>query len=450
MTENARHFFGTDGIRGLANEFLTPELTLNLAMAAGTVLKGGASHPKVLIGKDTRQSGDMLEAALAAGFASLGWDVEILGVVPTPAVAWLVTQRQASMGAMISASHNPAPDNGIKFFSANGFKLSDGVEHRIEAMMSKAGWQRQPGKGVGRIRHLSADAWEPYVDFLLSTDLPEFKRLKIGVDLAHGAMVEVAPAVFNCLELEVHYLHRAPDGMNINDNCGSTHLEPLKDFVRAQNLDLGIAFDGDGDRCLVVGPNGEDIDGDRVMYLCSQYLPHLADETAVVATVMSNLGLELALKAAKRQLLRTSVGDRYVLEQMERDGHLLGGEQSGHLIFRQYQVTGDGLLTALQLLNAITRSGKTLPELLTEIPTYPQLLKNVVVKPQWQRGWPEHEGLKTAISAAEARLEGTGRLLVRASGTEPKLRVMAEGQDQTLVDSVVDDLVSLIKAEMGA
>lgn len=445
-----RHWFGTDGVRGLANQLLTPELALKLALATGTVLRDpDQSKPRVLIAKDTRQSGDMLEAALAAGFTSLGWDVELLGVVPTPALAWLVPQRQCRMGAMISASHNPAIDNGLKFFAADGSKLSDQTEARIEAVMANENWQRPPGDQVGRITQLAASAWEPYLAFLLGCDLPDLKPFRIAVDLANGAMVTLAPAVFARLGLQVEYLSQQPDGININAACGSTHLEPLKQYVQAHQLDLGLAFDGDGDRCLAVGPQGQDIDGDRILYFCSTYLPHLQPERAVVATVMSNLGLEKALARHDKQLIRTSVGDRYVLEAMDAAGHLLGGEQSGHLLFRHFQVTGDGLLTALQLLSAIQRADKPLSELLAEIPQYPQLLKNVVVKPQWQKSWQEHTGLQSAIRAAEAELDGTGRLLVRASGTEPKLRVMAEGQDMALVNKVVNQLIQLIEAEMA-
>ncbi|MEZ0374608.1 MAG: phosphoglucosamine mutase, partial [Candidatus Sericytochromatia bacterium] len=382
-------------------------------------------------------------------FTSVGWDVELLGVMPTPTVAWLVPHRNLPMGVMISASHNPAQDNGIKFFGPKGTKLDDATEARIEEVMLAKSWHRPSGTAVGRISRHQRDAWEPYIDFLLATDLPEFRPMKLAVDLANGAMFELAPAVFTCLELNVSYLYRHPDGQNINANCGSTNLEPLKHFVREHEFDLGLAFDGDGDRCLAVGPDGQEIDGDRMMYLCSRYLPHLKDEKAVVATVMSNLGLEQALAGCGRELIRTAVGDRYVLEAMQAGGNLLGGEQSGHLIFAKYQITGDGLLTALQLLHAIQRSGKPLSELLTEVPQYPQLLKNVVVKPQWQRGWVEHEGLQAAISAAEVELAGSGRLLVRASGTEPKLRVMAEGKDMDQVQNVVDRLVKLIKTEMG-
>lgn len=451
MTElPPRQYFGTDGVRGEANRRLTPELALGLAMAAGTVLHAGVRQPKVLIAKDTRQSGDMLEAALAAGFSSLGWEVELLGVVPTPTLAWLVPQRGCTMGAMISASHNPAIDNGIKFFGADGFKLKDAIESEMEAVMAAQAWQRPDGIGVGRIHALEATAWEPYVDFLLGCDLPDFGPLKLAVDLANGAMVSVAPAVFNCLDLSVKYLFQHPDGHNINAGCGSTDLGPLQAYVREHQLDLGLAFDGDGDRCLAVGPDGQLIDGDKLLYLCRRYLPHLAQQSTVVATVMSNLGLEQALAGLGVTLERTAVGDRYVLEAMEAGGHLLGGEQSGHLLFRRFQVTGDGLMTALQLLSALSRAGRPLVQLLAEVPEYPQLLRNVVVAPQWQTGWREHASLQAAIAAAEARLAGTGRLLVRASGTEPKLRVMAEGQDGTLVEAVVGELVALIQRDMTA
>jgi phosphoglucosamine mutase len=443
-----RHWFGTDGVRGVANERLSPELALKLASGAAQVLAAGsAQRPVALIGKDTRQSGDMLESALAAGFAAMGWDVELLGVVPTPAVAWLTQQRGAQLGAMISASHNPAPDNGIKFFDHTGHKLPDAIEAAIEAAMDQTP-SRQTGSGVGRIRTLPAAACQPYLDHLQQSDLSDLKPLRIAVDLAHGAMVELAPALFDRLGLQAHYLHQEPDGMNINHDCGSTHLEALQAYVRENHLDLGVAFDGDGDRCLAVGPAGQLIDGDQMLYLCRRYLPVLQHEGTVVATVMSNLGLEQALKALDCRLLRTAVGDRYVLEAMQAGQHALGGEQSGHLIFAPYQSTGDGLLSALQLMNAVVRSGKSLAELLAEMPQYPQLLKNVVVSAHWQQHWPEHAGLQAAAQAASARLADQGRLLLRASGTEPKLRVMAEGADAQLVTAVVNELCDLIAAEM--
>lgn len=445
-----RHWFGTDGIRGLANQKLTPELALNLAMAAAEVLhEEQEEQPVVLIGKDPRQSSDMLESALAAGFASMGCRVELLGVVPTPAVAWLIQEREATMGAMISASHNPASDNGIKFFNQQGFKLSDQTEIAIETHLDQGPGVRQTGQGVGRIISLSPLAREAYFEHLLDSDLMEFKPMNVAVDMANGAMSDVAPMVLNRLGLNWHWLHRDPDGMNINENCGSTYLEPLAKYVKEHNLDLGIAFDGDGDRCLAVGPQGEIIDGDLMMYLSSTYLPKLSKDTKVVATVMSNLGLEKSLQKQGKTLLRTGVGDRYVLEAMLNEDLAMGGEQSGHLIYLDYQVTGDGLLSALQLINAIQHADKPLSELLQEMPVFPQVLKNVMIKPEWHHRWQEHEGLQQAIQEANADLEGHGRLLVRASGTEPKLRVMAEGDNSEQVETIVNRLVQLVRLELG-
>lgn len=444
-----RTLFGTDGVRGVANQQLTPELAMQLAMAAATVLRH-AEHPLVLIGKDTRQSGDMLEMALAAGFASAGCDVHLLGVVPTPAVAWLVRHEGAMMGAMISASHNPAPDNGIKFFAGTGSKLPDATELEIEKVIAQQNWLRVTGPQVGRVSQAQPAEIEPYLQGLIASVSQPLKGLRVVLDTAHGAMFELAPRVFQALGVEFELLHAAPTGMNINEGCGSTHLEPLRQAVQAGGYDLGLAFDGDGDRCLAVGPQGQDIDGDAILYLCSRYLPAYQSESAVVATVMSNLGLEKALQASNKQLIRAAVGDRYVLEAMQAGPHKLGGEQSGHVIFHDLQVTGDGLLTALQLLSAVQASGKPVAEVLSEIQTYPQLLKNVVVQPQWHHRWPEHPGLQAAIRQAEQTLAGNGRLLVRASGTEPKLRVMAEGQDPQLVEQVVGQLTALIQQEMSA
>lgn len=449
-----RKLFGTDGIRGVANAQLTPQLAMQLGQSAAAVLASEHPRPRVLIACDTRQSGDMLEAALAAGFSSAGCDVELLGVLPTPALAWLVREGDVQLGAMISASHNPAPDNGIKLFSGSGSKLSDATEAQIESglhhpeRLSEV-CQAITGDRVGRIvRRDPQEAVKPYLEALLQQVSVDLTGMKLALDTAHGAMYQVAPAAFAALGMAPPVLFAKPDGMNINLNCGSTHLEALKEYVVANGLDLGIAFDGDGDRCLLVGPEGQMLDGDFILYLCSRYLPAYASEQAVVATVMSNLGLEKALQTQDRQLLRTAVGDRYVLETMQSEGFLLGGEQSGHIIFGDIQVTGDGLLTALQTLQAIQRSGKPLSELLTEVQTCPQLLKNVVVESHWQRHWHEHNGFQTEIAKAENQLADTGRLLIRASGTEPKLRVMAEGTDGALVEQVVNHLVHYIQEEM--
>lgn len=449
-----RKLFGTDGVRGLANAQLTPQLAMHLGQSAAAVLASEHPRPRVLIACDTRQSCDMLEAALAAGLSSAGCDVELLGVLPTPALAWLVRHEDVQLGAMISASHNPAADNGIKLFSGEGSKLSDATEAQIELglhhpeRLSEV-CQSITGDRVGRIRRReSMVAVQPYLEALLQQISTDLKGLKLALDTAHGAMYQVAPAAFQKLGMEPPVLFAKPDGMNINLNCGSTHLEALQAYVQANQLDLGIAFDGDGDRCLLVGPEGQMLDGDFILYLCSRYLPAYANESAVVATVMSNLGLEKALAAQNKALLRTAVGDRYVLEAMQTEGHALGGEQSGHIIFGDIQVTGDGLLTALQTLQAIQYSGKSLPELLDEVKTCPQILKNVVVESHWQRHWHEHEGFQSEIAQAEKALEGEGRLLIRASGTEPKLRVMAEGEDATKVEQVVNHLVQYIQDEM--
>lgn len=444
-----RVLFGTDGVRGLANEMLTPELALEIAMAAAAVLPATPER-LVLIGKDTRQSGDMLEAAMAAGFASAGCQVKLLGVVPTPAVAWLVQAQGAMLGAMISASHNPAPDNGIKLFAASGSKLSDDQEFELEKRIRQRSWQRCTGAAVGRIQYqVEASEIEPYLAHILSLSTHDLSSLKLAIDIGHGAMVYLAPALFERLGMQVQILNTQPDGMNINENCGSTHLEPLKEVVRSQGLDLGIAFDGDGDRCLAVGPQGQEIDGDRILYWCSQYLPAYREQKTVVATVMSNLGLEKALEKSGKRLLRTGVGDRYVLEAMSNGKHTIGGEQSGHVIFADQQVTGDGLLTAVNLLNALQASGKSVSDLLAEFTPYPQVLKNVRVQDRWHHTWMDHQQLRTAIKKVEQELGQTGRLLVRASGTEPKIRVMAEGPDAEQIDRCVDQLVDLIQAEMG-
>ncbi len=444
-----RVLFGTDGVRGLANDKLTPELAFEIAMAAASVLPTTKGR-QVLIAKDTRQSGDMLEAAMAAGFTSAGCQVKLLGVAPTPAVAWLVQQQGAMLGAMISASHNPAPDNGIKLFSASGSKLSDEQEIKLEKSIRLRQWKRATGAEVGRIQyHCEASEMEPYLNHIANQSTHDLSSLKVAVDIGHGAMVQLAPVLFKRLGIPVQFLHTQPDGMNINDNCGSTHLESLKACVQSQGLDLGIAFDGDGDRCLAVGPQGQEIDGDRILYWCSQYLPAYRDQDTVVATVMSNLGLEKALEASGKRLLRTGVGDRYVLEAMEKGQHRMGGEQSGHVIFSDQQVTGDGLLTAINLLNALQASGQSVNDLLAEFSPYPQVLKNVRVQDRWHNTWMDHQQLQAAMKSVEQQLGQTGRLLVRASGTEPKLRVMAEGSDSEQIHACVDQLVDLIQREMG-
>lgn len=446
-----RHYFGTDGVRGVANRDLTPELALKLAQAFVLTLPDQEKPPLVLIGKDTRRSGDMLEAAMVAGFTSVGCQVELLGVVPTPAVAWLVRAGEAAGGVMISASHNPAPDNGLKFFNGAGEKLSDEREMAIEALLDDATAleaARPVGAALGSLVPSSPESLQPYIEALSATAPVSLKGVKILLDTAHGATCHLAPLLFEHLGLDVTVIHNAPDGLNINEGCGSTHLGPLKAALSHGNYDLGIAFDGDGDRCLAVSPDGQEIDGDKILYLCARFLPALQDQPTVVATVMSNLGFEKALEKQGKLLLRTQVGDRYVLEAMKAQNLQLGGEQSGHVIFLQHQITGDGLLTALQLLCAWKLSGQNWESLLADVPSYPQLLKNVVVSAEAHRHWQDNPVLKSAIAACEAEMGQTGRILVRASGTEPKIRVMAEGESQALVESVVGQLVAVVEREM--
>ncbi|PIQ23326.1 phosphoglucosamine mutase [bacterium (Candidatus Blackallbacteria) CG17_big_fil_post_rev_8_21_14_2_50_48_46] len=447
-----RKLFGTDGVRGLANRDLTPEMALQLAQAFIQTLPAQETAPRVYIGKDSRLSGDMLEAALIAGFTSLGCQVETLGVVPTPAVAWVVRHSDAAGGVMISASHNPAPDNGLKFFNSKGEKLSDERELAIETLLKNplslaAG--RPTGAGVGTVSQASPLTLKPYLEALMATLPVSLKGTRVLLDTANGATSFIAPTLFKeNLGMQVDVLNHTPDGLNINQDCGSTHLEVLKTALKTGDYDLGIAFDGDGDRCLAVTPEGQEIDGDKILYFCARYLPELQTQTEIVATVMSNLGFEKALEKAGKHLLRTQVGDRYVLEAMREKNLALGGEQSGHVIFLKHQITGDGLLTALQLLSAWKLSQKSWAELLAEVPSYPQLLKNVVVSASAHRTWQENPVLQAAIETCTRQMEGEGRILVRASGTEPKIRVMAEGRELHTVHAVVDELVAVVEKEL--
>jgi phosphoglucosamine mutase len=445
-------YFGTDGIRGLANQELQPELAFRLGRAVADVLVGESSgRPVFFIGRDTRRSGSMLEAALAAGLASAGVDVELLGVVPTPAVAWLVARHGAAAGAMISASHNPAPDNGIKLFSASGHKLPDAVEARIEALLDAPldTLPRPTGEGVGVVTSRE-DRIETYVQHLLTQAGSRFEGKRVVLDVGHGAATALAPRVLRMLGAEVTVLHDAPDGDNINRGCGSTHLEVLQQAVLGGSCDLGIAFDGDADRMLAVDERGRIVDGDRLLLIALRHgletgrypLPR------VVATVMSNLGFEEAVRNLGGELVRTPVGDRYVLEAMREQGILLGGEQSGHVIFLDANTTGDGLLSAVRLLAAVVAAGNRLSELADTMVDYPQILRNVRVRST--AGWQEHAVIREAIAVATSELEGVGRVLVRASGTEPLIRIMVEARDATLVESTVTRLADVITAALEA
>lgn len=441
-------YFGTDGVRGLANQDLTPELAFKLGRCVGSRLVGlGAANdrerPFVFIGRDTRRSGGMLEGALAAGFCSVGLDVWLLGVVPTPAVAWLTRNRNASAGIMISASHNPAPDNGIKVFSGEGFKLPDAIEESVEDLLDapEDRLPRPTGTLLGQV-HRKLDLAVDYVAALEAVVPEGLEGLRVAIDCAHGAASAIAPRVLAGLGVELTVLGDSPDGDNINLGVGSTHMGALIEEVVQGKHHLGLAFDGDADRCLAVDHTGQVVDGDQIMFICRRYLAQKGRLTSpdVVATVMSNLGFEEAVQADGGKVLRTRVGDRYVLEEMQKRGIQLGGEQSGHIIFLDRNTTGDGIMTGLHLMAAIRSEGQTLHDLAKQMPLYPQLLRNIRVGSI--AGWQDHPKVKAAIAAAEARLVGQGRLLVRASGTEPLIRVMAEARDHDLVTSVVASLIT--------
>jgi phosphoglucosamine mutase len=444
--------FGTDGVRGLANKDLTPELAFDLGRAGAAYLRAQSNeaHPTVVVGKDTRRSGDMLEAALCAGICSVGVNVKRLGVVPTPGVAWLTRQTGAVAGVMISASHNPSPDNGIKFFGPTGFKLPDAVEDAIEAMIRDAGTMPRPvGEALGRIVD-APELTEQYAGYVAGL-LPEggLGGLKLVVDCGHGAAYEIAPRVLRQLGAEVITLHVEPDGDNINRACGSTHLGLLQEAVVAARADLGLAFDGDADRLLAVHHEGGQVDGDRLMLICLRWLvaQRRLATPSVVATVMSNLGFEEAVRDLGGELVRAKVGDRYVLEEMQARDIRIGGEQSGHLIFLDDNTTGDGLISALRLLEAVRGSGRSLRELAADMVSYPQLLHNLRVAKL--AGWQDNAGIRAAVEAGEAELGKSGRILLRASGTEALLRLMVEGKDQAQIEAIAERIAKVIYHELS-
>ena len=444
-----RKYFGTDGIRGTVGQApITPDFVLRLAHAVGQVLKaqapaGQTSHPTVLIGKDTRISGYMLESALESGFNSAGVDVVLLGPLPTPGVAYLTRAQRASLGVVISASHNPFEDNGIKFFSAQGTKLPDSWELAVEAALEQAPvWARSDQ--LGKSRRLD-DAAGRYIEFCKSTfanDL-SLRGLKVAVDAAHGAAYHIAPKVFHELGAEVVAIGCAPDGLNINKGVGATHPEALVQAVREHHADFGIALDGDADRLQVVDADGRLYNGDELLYLMADdRLGRDEHVPGVVGTLMTNMAVEVALTKRGVQFLRAKVGDRYVLEELERHHWTLGGEGSGHLLALDKHTTGDGLISSLQVLQACVRSGKTMAELLRVVTLFPQTLINVRLKPGFD--WKAHAPLHAATVAVEAELGNAGRVLIRASGTEPLLRVMVEARDaaqaQTCAQRIADTL----------
>ena len=440
-----RRYFGTDGIRGLANQVITPELALKVGQAAGLVFKNGEHRHRVLIGKDTRLSGYMIETALVAGFTSVGMDVLLTGPIPTPGVGMLVRSMRADLGVMISASHNPYTDNGIKLFGPDGFKLSDEVESKIEDLLdSELHKQLAKGDDLGRAKRIDG-VQDRYIEFAKRT-LPrdiDLSGLRVVVDCANGAAYKVAPGALWELGADVITIGDEPNGMNINKDCGSTDLGAITRKVREMRADIGIALDGDADRVMIVDELGHVVDGDQLLAVIAASWKEdgRLSRPGVVATVMSNLGLERYLGGIGIELVRTPVGDRYVLERMRAEGYNVGGEQSGHIILSDYSTTGDGLVAALQMLAVVKRHNKPVSELCHRFEPLPQILKNV----RYKAGKPmESASVITAIASAEKKLGQGGRLLVRPSGTEPVIRVMGEGDDKALVEAAVDDVIDAL------
>ncbi len=442
----SRRYFGTDGIRGTVGQApITPDFILRLAHAVGRVLKQSEDRPTVLIGKDTRISGYMLESALESGFNSAGVDVLLLGPLPTPGVAYLTLAQRASLGVVISASHNAFADNGIKFFNAKGAKLDDAWELAVEAALEQDPvWA--DSASLGKTRRLD-DAAGRYIEFCKSTFAPDLtlKGMKIVVDAAHGAAYHVAPKVFEELGAEVIAIGCAPDGLNINHEVGATHPEALVMAVKANHADFGVALDGDADRLQVVDAAGRLFNGDEVLYLmAAERLARQEAVPGVVGTLMTNMAVEVALKARGVQFVRAKVGDRYVLEELEKNGWLLGGEGSGHLLALDKHSTGDGLVSALQVLQACVRSGQTLAQLLSEVTLFPQTLLNVRLRAG--QDWKSSQTLADTTRAVEAELGNSGRVLIRPSGTEPLLRIMVEARDADLAQACAQRLVDAVQA----
>ena len=446
-------YFGTDGVRGVANSELTPELAFKLGRFGGYVLRQHAkdiAHPLVLVARDTRISGQLLEYALVSGLLSVGIEVLQLGVIPTPGVAYLTRIQGAVAGVMISASHNPAGDNGIKFFGSDGFKLSDEQEYEIEAYLDQEGddLPRPSADGLGTVDEYPEGVLK-YAQYLQTTIPDDLSGITVCLDAANGAASPVVNRLFADLETDFYTMGANPDGININKGVGSTHPDVLGKFVVEKKADVGLAFDGDADRCIAVDENGRIIDGDRIMFICGKYLKerNKLNQNTIVSTVMSNLGFHLAVEAEGMTALKTQVGDRYVVEEMRKNGYNLGGEQSGHVVFLDMNTTGDGLLTGIQLLNVMKQTCKKLSELADEVTLYPQELVNVRVSEK--DGVMEIPAVKAVIEEVESEMAGKGRILVRPSGTEPLLRVMAEAETDEKCHDYVMRIVNVVKAEIG-
>ncbi|MDW4528924.1 phosphoglucosamine mutase [Rossellomorea marisflavi] len=443
-------YFGTDGVRGVANSELTPELAFKLGRFGGYVLTKDATRPKILIGRDTRISGHMLEGALVAGLLSIGAEVMRLGVISTPGVSYLTKALGAQAGVMISASHNPVADNGIKFFGPDGFKLSDDQENEIEVLLdaTEDTLPRPVGGDLGQVSDYF-EGGQKYLQYLKQTVDEDFDGLHIALDCAHGATSSLATHLFADLDADISTMGASPSGLNINEGVGSTHPEALAEMVKEKGADLGLAFDGDGDRIIAIDENGDIVDGDQIMYICGKFLKSEGrlKQSTVVSTVMSNLGFHKGLEEHGIQSIQTAVGDRYVVEEMKKNNYNLGGEQSGHIIFLDYNTTGDGLLTGIQLVNIMKITGKSLSELAGEMKKFPQKLVNVRVTDKHHV--TDNAKVSEVITKVEDEMNGNGRILVRPSGTEPLVRVMAEAPTEELCAQYVDEIVAVVQAEMG-
>ncbi len=449
-----RKYFGTDGIRRIANTELSPELVYRVAKAGAYVLsKHTDKAPTILIGRDTRLSGTLIESAMVAGFLSYGANVKLLGVIPTPAVAYLTKKLKADAGVVISASHNTFEFNGIKYFSNKGMKIPDELEEEIEEVMDSGKLDELSAVkdkiGVSEIRTDLIDEYAYFFRKNFEDNIEQYNNsnFKVAIDTANGATYQIADKVFSLLGINHIILNNKPDGININQKCGSTHLEMLKEYVINNKMDLGIAFDGDGDRCLAVDEKGEEIDGDKLLAIIADYLKskNKLEKDTIVATVMSNLGLNKFAENNNYKLLQTKVGDRYVLEEMLKDGYNLGGEQSGHVILLDYNPTGDGILTSIMLIQAILESKKTASQLSSIVQKYPQVLVNAKVASDKKYEYEKNQEIKEAIEKLEKEFSGNGRVLIRPSGTEPLVRVMIEGKDEKIIEEKAKNIAKLIE-----
>lgn len=452
-----RKYFGTDGIRRIANTELTPELVYKVAKAGAYVLSKHTDHaPTILIGRDTRISGTLIESAMTAGFLSYGANVKLLGVIPTPAVAYLTRKLNADASVVISASHNTFEFNGVKYFSNKGTKIDDSLEEEIEEVMDsgKIAELNAPHEKIG-VSEVREDLISEYANFFVDTfkeDIEKHMNLnfKVAIDTANGATYKIAEEVFKKLGINYSIINNTPDGININANCGSTHLEGLKKYVVENNLSLGIAYDGDGDRCLLIDEKGNEIDGDITLAVVSKYMKekNTLKNNTVVATVMSNLGLKKYCEANELSLKQTKVGDRYVLEEMLKNGYNLGGEQSGHVIFLDYNPTGDGILTSLMIIKVLLKKGVLASQMCNIINIYPQVLVNAKVSSNKKYDYEKDEEIKAKIEELESEFSGNGRILIRPSGTEPLVRVMIEGEDKEYIAKKAKELAMLIEEKL--